>query len=89
MAPKEALVLAASGIDVAAATARWDALNADLRSRLPKKDGQGKEVDPKAYTEAPEKLARIVKEAVSLEIVDTMIERLKAELTAAIKAGAK
>lgn len=76
-----------SGVDVAAVRAKWDAMNADLRARLPETDNAGKKVDPSKHTVGDEKLVRLVREAVTLEVVDGLVQKLKAEVFAAVKAS--
>lgn len=78
-------LLEVSGVDVSAVKAKWDGMNADLRARLPKTDGEGKPVDAKKHTVGDEKLVRLVREAVTLEVVDGLVQQLKDDLFAAIK----
>jgi len=80
-------LLKESGIDVEEVAAKWRAMNADLHARLPKKDAAGKDVNPKDHTVGDEKLVRLVKEAVTLEVVDSLVQKLKGELFAAAKAA--
>lgn len=73
-----------SGVDVAAVQEKWDAMNADLRARLPKTDSAGKPVDPKKHTVGEEKLDRLVREAVTLEVVDALVTKVQADLKFAV-----